>query len=205
MIRSTPSSRARRAASAPRMPQSTDTTRATPVGVQPIDRRRLQPVAVAQTLGDEVDHVGAEQFEGAAQDDGRRDAVHVVVAVDGDPFFARDGAHDPIDRHAHVGQPHRIVQVIERRVQKSTRELRIAEPALTQQPRDGRLDAQRRRQPTRRLLRRSPVTARSVRQWASDAVLRLLVMCSSSSTTEDTDTTRRNKRVLHADVTDHHH
>ena len=44
--------------------------------------------------------VGAEQLEGAAQDDGRRDAVHVVVAVDGDPFLPRDGGHDPIDGHA---------------------------------------------------------------------------------------------------------
>ena len=62
------------------------------VGVQPLDRRRLQPVAVAQPLGDEVDDVGAEQLERAPQDDGRRDAVDVVVAVDGDPLLARDGA-----------------------------------------------------------------------------------------------------------------
>ena len=62
------------------------------VGVQPIDRRRLQAVAVLQPLGDEVDDVGAEQFERAAQDDRRRDAVDVVVAVDGDPLLPRDGA-----------------------------------------------------------------------------------------------------------------
>ena len=115
--------------------------------MQPVDCRRLQPVPVAQTLGDEVRHVGAEQLEGAAQDDGRGHAVHVVVAVDRNPLLARDGAHDPIDRHAHVGQPHRIVQMIERRVQKAARQFRVAEPALTKQPGDGRLDGERRRQP----------------------------------------------------------
>ena len=47
MIRSRPSSRARRAASAPRMPQSTETTSLHAFGVQAIDRRRLQAVAVA--------------------------------------------------------------------------------------------------------------------------------------------------------------
>ena len=47
MIRSMPSSRARRAASAPRMPQSTDTTTLHAVGVQAIDGGRLQAVAVA--------------------------------------------------------------------------------------------------------------------------------------------------------------
>ena len=62
------------------------------VGVQPLDRRRLQAVAVAQPLRDEVDDVGAEQLERAAQDHRRRDAVDVVVAVDGDPLPARDRA-----------------------------------------------------------------------------------------------------------------
>ena len=37
------------------------------------------------------DDVGAEQLERAAQDDRGGDAVHVVVAVDGDPLPPRDG------------------------------------------------------------------------------------------------------------------
>ena len=67
------------------------------VGVQPIERRRLQPVAVAQPLGNEVHDVGAEQLERAAQDHGRGDAVDVVVAVDGDALLAGDRAEDAID------------------------------------------------------------------------------------------------------------
>ena len=51
------------------------------LGVQAFERRRLQAVAVAQPFGNEVDDVGAEQLERPAQDDGRGDAVHVVIAV----------------------------------------------------------------------------------------------------------------------------
>ena len=68
------------------------------VGVQPIDRRRLQAVAVAQPLGDEVHDVAAEHLERAAQDDGRGDAVDVVVAVDGDPLAARERLLEAVDR-----------------------------------------------------------------------------------------------------------
>ena len=66
--------------------------------VQPLDRRRLQAVAVAQPLGDEVHDVAAEQLERAAQDHGGGDAVDVVVAVDRDAFLARDGGQDAVDR-----------------------------------------------------------------------------------------------------------
>ena len=66
-------------------------------GVQPIDRRRLQAVAVAQPFGDEVDDVAAEQLERAPQDDGGRDAVDVVVAVDGDPLALRQRPLEALD------------------------------------------------------------------------------------------------------------
>ena len=103
------------------MPQSTEIDQRDAVGVQPLDRRRLQPVAVPQALGDEVDDVGAEQLERAPQDHRRGDAVDVVVAVDRDPLLARERRHDALDRHAHVGEQHRIVQVLEARVQEARR------------------------------------------------------------------------------------
>ena len=68
------------------------------VGVQPIDRRRLQAVAVAQPLGDEVHDVAAEHLERAAEDHGRGDAVDVVVAVNRDALAAGDGLLEPLDR-----------------------------------------------------------------------------------------------------------
>ena len=43
---------------------------------------------------------------------------------------------------AHVREQHRIVQVLEARVQEAPRPLRVGEPALTQQPRDRRVDVQ---------------------------------------------------------------
>ncbi len=60
-------------------------------GVQPLERRRLQAVAVAQPLGNEVDDLRAEQLQRAAQNHRRGDAVDVVVAVHGNALAARDG------------------------------------------------------------------------------------------------------------------
>ena len=73
-------------------------------GVQPLDRRGLEPVAVAQPLGDEVDDVAAEHLERAAQDDGGRDPVDVVVAVDRDRLVLRERPLEPRDRLVHVGE-----------------------------------------------------------------------------------------------------
>ena len=53
---------------------------------------RLKAVAVAQPLRDEMHDVAAEHLERAPEDDGRRDAVHVVVAVDRDPLPLRERA-----------------------------------------------------------------------------------------------------------------
>ena len=113
MIRSTPSSRgATRGVRAADAAVDRDDQRDA-VGVQPLDGRRLQAVAVLEPLGDEVHDVGAEQLERPPQDDGRGHAVHVVVAVDGDPLPARDRRQDPVDRQPHVGERHRIVQMVE--------------------------------------------------------------------------------------------
>ena len=45
------------------MPQSTETMSARAGRVQPIDRRRLQAVAVLEPVGHEVDDVAAEQLD----------------------------------------------------------------------------------------------------------------------------------------------
>ena len=62
------------------------------IRLQAIEGGRLQAVAVAQPLGDEMHDIGAEQLERPPQDDGRRDAVHVVVAVDGNALARGNGA-----------------------------------------------------------------------------------------------------------------
>ena len=48
--------------------------------------------------------VGAVQLERAAQHDSRRDAIDVVVAVNGDAFVAGDRLKNPFDRARHVGE-----------------------------------------------------------------------------------------------------
>ncbi len=84
-----------------------------PLGVQAIDGRRLQPVAVAQPFGNEVGDVAAEQFQRAPQDHRRGDAVDVVVAVDDDTFPAGHGGEQAIHRRRQIGEAPRVVQVIE--------------------------------------------------------------------------------------------
>ena len=113
------------------------------IGVQLLDRDRLQPVAVAHALGKKVDDVAAEHFERASQDDRGGDAVDVVVAVDRDLLALRDRALQPRNGDVHARQPKRIVQVIERGIQEPRGHFGVAEPAHAEQPRDRRMHIQR--------------------------------------------------------------
>ena len=150
MMRSSPSSVARRAASGARMPQSTETTTPGALGVQALDRRRLEAIAVAQPLRDEVPDVAAQQLEGAAQDDGRRDAVDVVVAVDDHALPVRDRRQQPLDGRGQVGEPPRIDQVIERRPQEAGGLVGVVVAADGQQAGDDRRHAELGGEPRRR-------------------------------------------------------
>ena len=123
------------------------------VGMEPIDRGRLEPVAVAQPFGNEVDHLPAEHLERPPQDDGRGDAVDVVVAVDRDPLAARQRPLEPRHGAVHVRQQKRVVQVIERRVEKTIGDRRLAKPAQAEQAGDGRVNVQRQRRAPRLRLR----------------------------------------------------
>jgi hypothetical protein len=107
------------------------------LGVQPIDRRRLQAVPVLHPLRDEVHDVGAEHLQRAPENHRRGDAVDVVVAVDGDALLARATPPSDDRREPHVGEQHRVVEVIEGGA-CGTRggEPRVAEAALAEQPRD---------------------------------------------------------------------
>ncbi len=84
--------------------------------MQPVDRRRLQAVAVAQAL----------------------------VAVDRDSLFRRDRAFDPFHGLAHVREQEGIVKIIHRRIEKLLRRVGIAKAAQTQQSRDRGVKIQRR-------------------------------------------------------------
>src|SRR5215471_7725953 len=101
--------------------------------VKALDRRRLQPVPILQAFRYEMDNVGAEELERTPQDDRRGDTVDVVIAVDRDALAPSDRRHDPVGRERHVGQHCRVVEMAERWVQKSAGDLRILQPALTEQ------------------------------------------------------------------------
>ena len=83
------------------------------LGVQAFERGRLESVAITQTLGNEMRHLAAEQLERAPQNHRGRDAVDVVVAVHGNAFAGIDRAQQTFDGTIHVGQAHRIEQVIQ--------------------------------------------------------------------------------------------
>ncbi len=111
---------------------------ASPIGMEPVDGRRLQPVAVANPVGQEMRHVGPQQLEGATHHDGRGDAVHVVVSVDGDSLPSLDRSEQAVHRLAHPCQSPRIVQMLEARPEESERGVRCLVAALEQQaPDDG--------------------------------------------------------------------
>ena len=90
--------------------------------------------------------LAAEQFERAAQNHRRRDAVDVVIAVHGNTFALGDRAQQAIDGSVHVGEPHRIEQVIQRRLEKSRGRVDVGQPANGKQPRDHGRHAQLARQ-----------------------------------------------------------
>ena len=114
--------------------------------MQSLDRRSLQTVTVAKALWDEVDDSTAEHLEGAAQDHGRGDAIHIVVAVHSNTFTARQRLLEADDGAFHIHQPKWVVQMIEGRMEEPFSCRRIAQSAQAQQSRDGRVKVQSRRQ-----------------------------------------------------------
>ena len=80
------------------MPQSTEITRWTFSAARRSSDAGCKAVPVPQAFRDEVDDVGAEQFQRAPKNHGRRDPVHVVVAVHGDAFALGNRREDAIDR-----------------------------------------------------------------------------------------------------------
>ncbi len=122
------------------------------IGMQPVEGLGLQTVPVFQPVGKKVHDVGAEHFERAAKDDRRGDAVAIVVAVNRDALVPLNRGEDPLHRRSHIREQPRVVQMIQRRMQKLLRGLRLVDSADRQQPRDSGADAQLPRQETRGLV-----------------------------------------------------
>ena len=114
--------------------------------MQPVDRRGLKTVPVLDALRNEVDDRAAEKLERPPEDDGRRDPVDVVVAMDGYTFLARQCLLQADDGSFHVGERHRVVELIDRGAQEPAGRVDVREAAHAEQPGDGRMEVQRRRE-----------------------------------------------------------
>jgi hypothetical protein len=93
-----------------------------------------------------VHDLTAQQLQRAPQNHRRGNAVHVVVAVDRDALVLRDRALEALDCAPHVRELERVVEVLDRRVQKTPGTVGVSQPPKAQQPRDDRVHAQRRRE-----------------------------------------------------------
>src|SRR5262249_30304775 len=80
-----------------------------------------------------MDNIRAEQLEHPSEDNGGCDPVHVVIAVNRNALAASDGCEYPIDGELHVRKRHRIVQLLQARIQEPSGTIGIVESALTQE------------------------------------------------------------------------
>ena len=102
-----------------------------PGGAEFLDGRRRHPIALTEAVGETPAHVGAEIAQHADQQERRRDAVGVVVAVYRDGLAA---SQRPVDARACLGHAGHEVRVVhaELGVQEGPRRGGIAEPAAHQ-------------------------------------------------------------------------
>ncbi len=117
-----------------------------PRRVEPFDRGGLQAVPILQSVGDEMSHHPPKQLDRPAQNHRRRHPIDIVVTVNHDRLTTSDGLAQARDRHPHVFQTIRIVELVEAGPKKPGSLLRIAQTALTEEPRDHGRDVEGRRQ-----------------------------------------------------------
>ena len=124
--------------------------------MQALDGRGVEAVPVPYPLRHEMHDVAAEHLEGPADDDRGRDAVDVVVAVDGDPLARARSAADSRSTATPMSvRQHGVVQVAEAGVQEAIGLVRIGEAAHDQEAGDHRVEPEGRGQPRRQPPRRT--------------------------------------------------
>ncbi len=100
-------------------------------------------VALAVSVGNVVVEMRVQFFQKAVHQRNGAGAVHVVVAVEQDFFTFFNGLPEPLYRRIHILHKKRIVQVFERRPEKSLGLLEAVNAPLYQQATQHRVNAQR--------------------------------------------------------------
>ncbi|MBV6467223.1 MAG: hypothetical protein PGMFKBFP_02566 [Anaerolineales bacterium] len=116
-----------------------------PVRVEFVERVVVQSVAFLEAVGDVLVDVAAEGAQTLDQQRGGGDAVHVVIAIDGDPFAIRERGLDAIHGDAHVLHLERVGAEVRLGAQEGL-SLRIGGDAAVEEdlPQDGRMGVERR-------------------------------------------------------------
>ena len=83
-----------------------------------LDARLGQPVAVVDAMRHMIVDLHPRLFQQAVEQHGRRHAVAVVVAEDGNGLLPGPRPLQLGDRLLHVGQPERVMQLVERWMQE---------------------------------------------------------------------------------------
>src|SRR5438132_11496618 len=91
------------------------------LGENALQHFELQPVAVDETMRNDVRCVGAEKAEDGLEEDDGGDAVDVVIAVDQDRFFVSNSALDSLARRGDSVNARGIVQICDRRSNEAAR------------------------------------------------------------------------------------
>ncbi len=88
------------------------------IGIGGFEHGGLQAVALAQPMRHMKAHLAAEQFDCRLQKNNGSGAVDVVVSVQQDGLFARDGCFHAFHRGLHAQHQQRIVQLSNFRIEK---------------------------------------------------------------------------------------
>jgi len=78
----------------------------------------VEPVAFAQAMRQVVRHGHAEVAEEPTQHRGRGDAIHIVIAIDGDRFLGIESMGQALDRLRHPSHAEGVMQALEGRIEE---------------------------------------------------------------------------------------
>ena len=83
-----------------------------PLARQGINGVVVQTVPLFGTVGNVADHLATQGLENLGEQTGGGDAVHVIVAVDGNGLLLPDGPGDALHRLLHVLQEKGVVEQV---------------------------------------------------------------------------------------------